>query len=196
MNNLKESIYNQIDYSSKASIYASKLKLESVLSSSAVLDDETKEYYKEAIEELNNIIKYEISITNEGISIGNIINNILHEGPVIKSNGILIGCYYSKTRAKYANAAYFKVYNAEKKTSAKYVARIKFTSPEFVIHPNDTEGKISWKMTNNEIDNLINVLDLKIEGKTVYEKLCDELYNVAEIRVSPNQRPDYNLLKK
>ena len=51
-------------------------------------------------------------------------------------------------------------------------------------------------MTNNEIDNLINVLDLKIGGKTVYEKLCDELYNVAEIRVSPKQRPDYNLLKK
>ena len=179
INEKKQKVYDQIDYSSEATLYASKVKLENVLSSNVKLDDETEKYYKEALEEIDSNLKHKIIVTDNHIfHIGNIDNNIITEGEVISKSGIMIGCYYSTTRAKEPEAAYFKVFNNESHKMADKVARITYLNSDYEYHKDET-GKQPWIMNNSDIDNLISVLKFKVNGETVWYWLCYELYRVT-----------------
>lgn len=173
MNKSKQKIYNQIDYSNEASLYASKLKLENVLSSSIKLDDETIRYYKEAIESINTILEYNILIEDDSIIIKNISGSIINEEKLYSGDGMVIGCYCDIKRQYSKNTAYFKVYNSDNFKKSTKVARITILNPSYIEDHTDDDGKGDWLLSSRECKALDKALHTIYNDKSIWEKICD-----------------------
>lgn len=52
---------------------------------------------------------------------------------------------------------YFKVYNTDSVSTSKFVARISFDKPKYIIHK-DNKGKQSWFMNSSQRKNLVDIL--------------------------------------
>ena len=85
------------------------------------------------------------------------------------------------TGRNFGNAAYFKVWEATKKsTKSKEIARIKFTSPEYVKHTRTKDNVPAWKLDRSSKIAMYNYLITPISkvASDIDPKDCIDLYKL------------------
>ena len=89
--------------------------------------------------------------------------------------------------------AYFKIYDAKNKNSAKRMNRISLTVPKYIKH--NFEGKEEWILDQKERKLLNEILyKIKDDGVLIYDKLFYE-YKKYGINISkPKEFPNYENL--
>ena len=123
-------------------------------------------------------------------------NSLLLETTIVNSNNykLSIGFYYSNTHKYMLKDPYFKVFDNESFYKAKYVARIKLLSPDYVIGHNNKDGKKEFKLSNSQVDNMISLLKSRSEyyDGTNWEYMCFEITKLCK---ENNFNKDYTKLK-